>query len=328
MVSNGLIFSLDTGRNVLYASEGLAHESNIFPVKEKGRWSLDAIRLDGWINVEVVAESDKITVFLQGQLVAHLERLDLHPLLGGSPNNTGSVAFGGPCHWVAQYRNLTVKGPDGRLLYDNDMLLANRDRTLADFQVGTNALACTIDGAKRDRACFGGDLYVMGRSIAHSTMNFEAIAGSTELLTSHQTSDGYLGNLAPIQAPVHDTIDQPPTYAFYPLTYAFLLTVAIKDYWMHTGDEKVRSKSYDKLDRLMLFAKPFMNEHGILAAPPPLSMHWFPMGGPVFGPSAALNIAYYDALQAIAALSPSSELRSKHLAKAESLKKKHVRNVL
>lgn len=35
MVWNGLVFCLDVDRNVLYASEGLAHESTIFPVAEK-----------------------------------------------------------------------------------------------------------------------------------------------------------------------------------------------------------------------------------------------------------------------------------------------------
>ncbi|KAH7071694.1 Six-hairpin glycosidase-like protein [Paraphoma chrysanthemicola] len=325
MVANGLIFCLDTSTKMLYASEGLAHESTIFPVKEKGRWSLDNIQLDKWLDVETLAQGDAITVSLQGEQVATIQGLDLHPLLGGSPNNTGSVAFGGPCHWMSQFRNLSVRNLDGTLLYENDMLIGNRDRTLSDFQVGINALACTIDGAKRDRACFGGDLHVMGRSIAHSTMDFAAVAGSIELLTSHQSSDGYLGNLAPIQAPVHDSTDEPPTYAFYSLTYAFFLAVAIKDYWMHTGDEKARSKCYSKLERLISFAERFVNKDGILAAPPPMSMHWFPMGGPVFGPSSALNIAYFDALKAVAALALRPEQGLKYLSKAEALKEHIVK---
>ena len=61
---------------------------------------------------------------------------------------------------------------------------------------------------------------------------------------------------------------------------------------MHTGDGNVRSKCCDKPDRLVTFAKRFINEDGVLASPPPLSMHWFSMGGPVFGPSVGLNVAY------------------------------------
>lgn len=271
MVANGLIFCLDVVDRVLIACEGLAHESTIFPIAEKGRWPLGNISCEGWLHIKTIASGTKVTILVQDQVVAVIEDLDIHPLLGGSPNNTGSIAFGGPCHWIAQYRHLKVVGPKDHVLYENNMLLQNRERTLGDFQVGTNALSCTIDGAKRDRACFGGDLHVMGRSIAHSTMNFEAIAGSIELLTSHQTSAGYLGNLCPIQAPLHDGEDDPPTYAFYSLTYALLLVVSIKDYWMHSGDEKTRSKCFGALDRLMSFAERFIDDSGVLSAPPPLS---------------------------------------------------------
>lgn len=270
MVANGLIFCLDVTERVLYACEGLSTESTIFPVAEKGRWSTDDLNLDGWIDVEAVARGSTVAISIQGRQLAFIQDLDIRPILGGSPNNTGSIAFGGPCQWIALYRHLSVHDLKGGILYKNDMLVHDRERTLADFQVGTNALACTIDGAKRDRACFGGDLYVMGRSIAHSTMTFEAVAGSINLLTSHQTSDGYLGNLCPIQAPVHDSPDEPPTYAFYSLSYALLLVVAIKDYWMHTGDEKLRLRCLQSLDKLMLYTEQHVRD-GVVVAPPPLS---------------------------------------------------------
>lgn len=270
MMANGLIFCLDVDKKELYACEGMATEPTIFPVAEKGRWPLGDLNLDGWLDIETITRGSTVAVSVQGRELAHVENLDIRPLLGGSPNNTGSVAFGGPCQWVAQYRDLSVHDNEKKALYENTLRSQDEARTLADFQVGTNPLACTIDGAKRDRALFGGDLYVMGRSIAHSTMTFEAFAGSIELLTSHQTSDGYLGNLCPIQAPVHDSEEEPPTYAFYSLSYALLLVVAIKDYWMHTGDEKTLSKCYQALEKLMAYTEQ-LNSEGIVVAPPPLS---------------------------------------------------------
>lgn len=320
MVANGLIFCLDIAEKVLYACEGLSHKSTIFPVAEKGRWALDHIDLRGWTNIETITAGDSVVVSIQGQHVATVTGLDLRPLLGGSTNNTGSIAFGGPCEWVAQYRHLSVHNRDNSLLYKNDLLAQDRARTLSDFQVGTNALACTIDGAKRDRACFGGDLYVMGRSISYSTMDFAAVKGSIKLLTSHQTKEGYLGNLCPIQAPVHDNAQEPPSYAFYSLTYALLLVVAIKDYYIHSGDEVTRSETITPLKRLFEFVEGFMNVDGVISAPPPLSMHWFPMGGPVFGPSGPLNVAYYEALRAMISLTSDQNLQKVFLSKAETLK--------
>lgn len=275
MVANGLIFCLDAAAQVLYACEGLSTESTVFPVAEKGRWPIDNLQLDTWLDVETVTRGNTVTVSIQGRQPAVIEDLDIRPILGGSANNTGSVAFGGPCQWVGVYRQFSVHDLAGQVLYENTLLLADKERTLADFQVGTNALACTIDGAKRDRACFGGDLYVMGQSIAHSSMAFEAIAGSIELLTSHQTTEGYLGNLCPIQAPVHDGIEEPPTYAFYSLSYALLLVVAIRDYWLHTGDEKTRSTCYGALEKLMAYTDRHISQ-GIVIAPPHLSSKHLP----------------------------------------------------
>jgi alpha-L-rhamnosidase len=142
---------------------------------------------------------------------------------------------------------------------------------LADFAVGSNLYPCTIDGAKRDRATFAGDLYVIARSIYHSTGRIEAVLGSLSLLTSHQTDDGYLGNLCPVQAPLHDDSGQPPTYALYSLSYALLLIPTIKEYWLRTGDENFVRGVWYRLDKLIQFVRRFVDERGLVVAPPSLS---------------------------------------------------------
>lgn len=188
MVANGLIFCLDVEKKSLGAFEGLSDKHGVFPSFPRGQWDVD-IKVGEWLKVCTFARGDSVTVEINGMEVASLSGLDVHPILGGSGNNTGSIAFGGPQGYVSLYRDLKVSHED-KTLYENSFKLSDKDRTLADFAVGTNALACTIDGAKRDRACFGGDLFVMGRSVSYSTGNLNAILGSIELLTSHQTSDG------------------------------------------------------------------------------------------------------------------------------------------
>ncbi|KAK0109550.1 hypothetical protein ONS95_002236 [Cadophora gregata] len=246
--------------------------------------------------------------------------VDIHPILGESQNNSGSVAFGGPQGYASTYRNVQVTDPRGISLYQNDFLLASKDRTLADFAVGTNALSCTIDGAKRDRALFAGHLFVMGRSICHSTANLNALLGSITLLTSHQTTEGYLGNLCPIQAPTHEESIEPPTYAFYSLSYALLLVVAIKDYWMHSGDDVSVRSIWHKLEKLLGFVEKFTDQRGLVVAPPPLSMDWIPMGVPIFGASGKINIAYYDALTSMARMSRVHGSKDPFSPRAASLK--------
>lgn len=272
MVANGLIFCLDINKRTLGAFEGLSETKGVFPSIPRGKWDISAdMLLDDWIFVKTIAKGSSLSVQLNGTEVATVVDLDIHPILGGSRNNTGSVAFGGPEEYKAVYRSLHVTDLEGKTLYQNNLLLQDQARTCADFAVGTNPLACTIDGAKRDRALFGGDLFVMGRSMYYSTANLNAALGSIKLLTSHQTEDGYLGNLCPIQAPMHDESVEPPTYAFYSLSYALLLVVAIKDYWLHSGDVTTIQSIWERMEKLIAFTERFVDERGLVVAPPPLS---------------------------------------------------------
>lgn len=271
MVANGLIFCLDVEKRSIAIFEGLSHVNSVFPSEPRGLWSLGDKNLGDWIAIKVSTIGASVMLEIDGEEIATLEDLNIHPLLGGAVNNTGSIAFGGPRSYTALYRNLLVSGRDGQVLYENNLLPENKHRTMVDFAVSTNQVACTIDGAKRDRAVFGGDLYVLGRSLFYSTGRFEAVRGSIDLLTSHQTAEGYLGNLCPIQAPVHDGNSEVPTYAFYSLSYSLLLITAIKDYLLHTGDEDIVREVWHKLEKLLNFTEKFLDGRGLVVSPPPLS---------------------------------------------------------
>jgi hypothetical protein len=271
MVANGLVLCLDCESRTLEAFEGLSNQSSLLPVIQKGTWRLPSgLDISGWFSVKTIAEGESVTIYINGERVAEITGICIKSILAGDCVNAGSVAFGGPEGWVTTYRNLLVEDLDASELYKNSMKSAESARVLADFQVGSNSLACTIDGAKRDRACFGGDVFVMGRSLAYSTVDIEAWKGSISLLISHQRLDGYLGNLSPIQTPEHEENMEPPSYAFYSLTYALLLVVSIRDYWMHSGDEDLRQTCWNKLDKLICFTDKFTNDTGLIEAPPHL----------------------------------------------------------
>lgn len=328
MVANGLIFCLDREERVLEAFEGLSNEGSVFPSTPRGKWSIgEEMDFNCWLKVEVSAIKDVVSVVINDELVGVTRNLDLHPLLGGAGNNSGSIAFGGPEAWVSMYRDLVVTSIAGKELYRNSFGLEDTARTFEDFAVGTNTLACTIDGAKRDRSAFGGDLHISGRSIAYSTANFEAIRGTIKLLTSHQTKDGYLGNLCPIQAPVHTGEEEPPTYAFYSLTYALLQVAAIKDYWLNSGDLETIAEVWPALVRLKAYVETMVDEQGMVSAPPPLSLTFFPLVGPVFGVSTQINLAYYAALLSMARLSTSADETATLRARASDLKASIVKHL-
>ncbi|KAK6700760.1 hypothetical protein SNK04_010697 [Fusarium graminearum] len=343
MITNGLIFCLDIRSKKLSVVEGLSNQSSIMPSVERGSWQLpESLDLSSWLSIETLTVGNQVTITIEGHELATVTDIHVKAMLGDNLVNTGSVAFGGPPGWIALYRDLSVKSLDNEILYQNNFLQQNSERTYADFQVGTNQFPCIIDGAKRDRASFGGDAFVTGRSIAYSTTDFQAWKGTIQLLISHQTKDGYLGNLCPIQAPSHDGEDEPPCYGHYSLTYALLLVVSIKDFWLHSGDRALVETSWHQLERHMKFTRQFLNHDGLIEAPPYLSsklrrpryrylwvlmmeVTWFPMGGPVFGVSAGLNLAYYDALKAMALMSSEKDMITQYNSQASILKESLVR---
>ncbi|KAH6977486.1 hypothetical protein BKA56DRAFT_674298 [Ilyonectria sp. MPI-CAGE-AT-0026] len=132
IVANGLIFCLDPETEMLSAFEGLADKPSIFPSTPKGIWPPEG---------EVDPEK---------RCPRSIEDLAIRPIMGGDINS-GSVALGGLEGCVALYRNLIVKGVDDTTLYENDMLIGSQDKALTGFKVVTNSVACTIEGAKRDR---------------------------------------------------------------------------------------------------------------------------------------------------------------------------------
>lgn len=152
MVANELIFVLDAANRSLSTLEGLSDTGGVFgPSTPRGSWALPTdIDLDTWIAIEMVADRASVTAKINNTDVASVTGLAFSPLLGGSDTNTGSVTFGGPNGYML------VQDFNGTTLYENQFQLADKARTLADFAVGTNSVACIIDGAKRDRATLVG----------------------------------------------------------------------------------------------------------------------------------------------------------------------------
>ena len=74
-------------------------------------------------------------------------------------NSTGSVGLGNGSGAEALFRNLSVKDAGGQALYASTLTTYS---VLDEFSMGTNAVASIIDGAKRDRYCWSGDVSVAG----------------------------------------------------------------------------------------------------------------------------------------------------------------------
>ncbi|KAG4025792.1 hypothetical protein MFRU_050g00100 [Monilinia fructicola] len=323
MVESGLIFSIDIASRRLSAFEGT---SDTPPSTLRGTWDLPG-RLDlfDWLRIDIEARGSSVLVRINHKKIAIMKRLSIYPSPGGEPN-TGSIAFGGPEHYLATYRSLVVRDFNDNVLYENDMRLKNKVRILSDFQVGTNQIPCTVDSAKGPRICSAADLFVMGRSIYHSTGHLEAVLGSLSLLSSHQEQHGYLGNISPIQKTFFENEEiESPTYAFFSLTLNFQLLVAVKDYWMYSGDFSIVDRIWDKMEKSMTFAMLYEDKRGLIVAPPNMSRDIM-SHDILVGASSKLNLAYYDALISMSKMCSMLGVEGQYDSRAIVLKEKILAN--
>jgi alpha-L-rhamnosidase len=89
-----------------------------------------------------------------------------------------------------------VTDPSNRVLYQSSLT----DPAILDqFAAGTNVWPSIMDGGKRDRLDFTGDIGISGLTLLYSTFAREYLAGSVELFSDYQRPDGRIATELPPQ---------------------------------------------------------------------------------------------------------------------------------
>lgn len=112
----------------------------------------------------------------------------------------GSFGLGAPLGHSAYYRNLRATSLEGDELYSSSLT----DRSfLDDFLMGNNPLDTIVDGSRRDRIAYAGDLDIAISSTFASTYGKSFVEGSLDLVGSYQTTAGFwIPNAKIQQAPL------------------------------------------------------------------------------------------------------------------------------
>ena len=108
----------------------------------------------------------------------------------------GSFGFGASFGHKAIFRDLNVATPEGQTVYANSL---KNSTFLADFFSGTNPLDTVVDGSRRDRIAYTGDLDIAGGAALTTTNGLQYILGSLGLLGSYQDTPGFFIPTAKIQ---------------------------------------------------------------------------------------------------------------------------------
>ncbi|KAK3496009.1 Six-hairpin glycosidase-like protein [Neurospora crassa] len=161
----------------------------------------------------------------------------------------GSFGLGASFGHQAIFRDLFVSTPTGDKFYTNSLT----DKSfLPDFFMGTNPVAVVVDGSRRDRIAYAGDLDIAARSALTSTHNLESILGSLDLLGSYQATPGFFIPNAKIQQePLANGLDVNITGL---IGYSFNLVTAVAAVFMHTGDVGFATTWAPKVQKLLEWA--------------------------------------------------------------------------
>jgi hypothetical protein len=143
----------------------------------------------------------------------------------------GSFGFGASFGHKAIFRNLNVANLEGQTVYSHAL---TNSSFLPDFFSGTNPLDNVVDGSRRDRIAYTGDLDIAGGAALASTHGLKYILGSLDLLGSYQATPGFFIPTVKIQ---QESLANPLDVNITGLLgYSFNFLNGVASTYMHTGD--------------------------------------------------------------------------------------------
>ena len=173
---------------------------------------------------------------------------------------------------------------------------------LSDFTVpGTNEYASMIDGAKRDRAIWSGDMNVEIPSIAYSTDNAAYAKGALQLLGSYQLTSGFVTGDLPPQDDLSPSKPSGSTGS-YSADYSIYWLLGLADYYLYSGDTAFVTQELPVVKGELAWDASQVNSTGLLVTTSADDADWDFYDPGKTGEVTEYNLLYYKALLDGAAL--------------------------
>jgi len=238
-----------------------------------------------WHTVTTTVSGSTLTVSLDGTQLASLT---------STAYSTGTVGFREyPDGEVADFRDLTVTSSTGTTLFSNPL---SSSSALSDFTVpGVNASASAVDGAKRDRAIWSGDLNVEIPSIAYSTDNPAYAKGALTLLGDDQLTSGFVTGDLPPQNPAV-TSDPVGSTGSYSAGYSIYWLLDLADYYLYSGDTAFVTQELPIVKNELAWDASQVNAAGLLVTNGSDDADWDFYDPGKTGEVTEYNLLYYKAL--------------------------------
>lgn len=298
---NGFLFILDGSTD----TGGPPDTLQKFSVRDGAYTSLGSVALPSavdegtWHTVSTAAVGTSITISLDGKEVDRISTSSLPAEAVAFP--TGTVGFREFGDEKAAFKDLTVVSSTGRTLYRNPL---STPAALLDFTPpGANAQAAVLDGARRDRAIWSGDILAEGLTDYYSVNKPDYIKQSLNLLGSRQLASGFVpGALHPAAVP-HLGPLVPGDTTTYSATYSMHFVTGLASYYLHTGDREFVAQQWPVVRRQLAWNATRVDANGLFATRAGVDgADWNFYDSDKGGEVSAYNILYYKTLLDGAAL--------------------------
>ncbi len=251
----------------------------------------EGFNVDRWHHIVTVVSGATITTSIDGRRVAAFNLSSLPPATSVYP--TGTVGFA-TIGATAMFRDLDVTGPSGSTLYANSL---SRPAALADFHgpdvTAPDVLPAIVDGAKRDRVVWSGDLGTEAPTIFLSTDNTAYVRGSLRILASNQVADGETGTNVDPTAPLGTF---PAAGTPYSTSYSMDTVNDIALYYLYTGDLGFVRVEWPMITRELAYSRTLVDQRGLLVTDGQDGQDWDYYDGAKTGEVTAYNDIYYETL--------------------------------
>jgi hypothetical protein len=195
------------------------------------------ITLGTWHKFEAVVDMTEIAVSINGDPVLQFSQTSAF---------VGSFGLGASFGHSAMFRNLSATKLTGESIYSASL---TDESFLPDFLMGTNPKDTTVDGSKRDRIAYAGDLDIALISSLASTYGVSYVKGTLDLIGSYQLTPGFFAPTAKTQQqPLSTPIDANFTGL---IGYSLNLLTAAASFYKRTGDADIPKEWGPRTQRML-----------------------------------------------------------------------------
>ncbi|HEX4221199.1 MAG TPA: alpha-L-rhamnosidase C-terminal domain-containing protein [Pseudonocardiaceae bacterium] len=255
------------------------------------------IQPGSWHAVSTTVSGTTVSTSVDGVPIGSFDSNDFPAGVAAIP--AGSIGFreDSGIGEATDFRDLTVTAPDGSTRYADALTDPAR---LADFQApGVNVGSLILDGAKRDRDVWEGDLSVSGPTLMYSLGNTRYLRDSLQLLGDYQLQSGFIeGRRAP--GDPLNTSPLPGEVSQYSASYSMYFVPNLATYYTYTGDRAFVSQEWPVVQRELAWNAAQVDAQGLFETNASDGANWH--YDVQTGAQTYYNVLYYRTLLGAASL--------------------------